>query len=245
MEEKTTQPEKEPSLRKKFLSYFKEFFMMFLAVFMGFIAENIREQLSDNEKGQEYVESFVKNLQSDTAQLKALISYSKQQVSGLDSLIKVSKNKISQPIVQDSLFILTRKYLYNTTEFKNNDVTLSQLRNAGGFGFIKNANVLDSIAAFESYLATTKEQYAATTAIFERARERSLELLDLNSELKLTQYTAGIPVMISTDKEKVGAYFNGCWMARGALRAYTGMLQDGLKHIEGIIAYIKKEYRIK
>jgi hypothetical protein len=243
--EQDIQPEKDTSLKKKFLSYFREFFMMFLAVFLGFVAENIRESLSDKEKGQEYVESLVKNLQTDTANLKLIIAYNKVQVAGLDSLIKVSKNKLAQPIVQDSLFILTRKYLYNTTEFKNNDVTLSQLRNAGGFGFIKNASVLDSIAAFESFLATTKEQYAATSAIFVRARERSLELLDLNTGLKLTQYTAGIPAMISTDKEKVGAYFNGCWMARGALRAYNGMLQDGLNHIEGIIAYMKKEYNIK
>jgi hypothetical protein len=243
--ETATQPEEEPSFKKKFQAYFREFFMMFLAVFMGFVAENIREHLSDNEKGQEYVESLVKNFQSDTAQLKLVIKYSNQQVKGLDSLVKVSKYKLEQPIVQDSLFILTRKYLYNTTEYKNNDVTLSQLRNAGGFGFIRSANALDSIAVFESYLATTREQYAATTAIFERARERSLELLDLNCRLKLTQYTANVPAMISTDKEKVGAYFNGCWMARGALKAYTGMLQDGLKYIEGLIAYLKKEYNIK
>ncbi|MBW4890296.1 hypothetical protein KXQ82_11235 [Mucilaginibacter sp. HMF5004] len=239
------QPEEESGIKKKFKEYFKEFVMMFLAVFMGFVAENIREHLSDNEKGQEYVESLVQNLQSDTAQLKVVIKYSKQQVSGLDSLIKVSKNKLEQPIVQDSLYILTRKYLYNTTEFKNNDVTLSQLRNAGGFGFIKSATALDSIAVFESYLETTKEQYAATTAIFVRARERSLELLDLNCGLKLTGYTSCTRAMISTDKEKVAAYFNGCWMARGALRAYNGMLQDGLDYIERLIAFLKKEYKIK
>jgi type III secretory pathway component EscR len=243
--EEYNQPEEESGIKKKFREYFREFFMMFLAVFMGFIAENIREHLSDNEREREYIESLVQNLQSDTAQLKGLIIYSKHQVSGLDSLVKVSKNKLEQTVVQDSLYILTRKYLYNTTEFKNNDVTLSQLRNAGGFGFIRNNGALDSIAVYESYLATTKEQYAATTAIFVRARERSLELLDLNCGLKLTAYSAGTPAMISTDKEKVAAYFNGCWMARGALRAYNGMLEDGLKYVETLIAYLKKEYNVK
>ena len=42
--------------------YFFEFFMLFLAVFFGFLAENLREHLSDKEKGKVYIASLVEEL---------------------------------------------------------------------------------------------------------------------------------------------------------------------------------------
>ncbi|HSN09540.1 MAG TPA: hypothetical protein VLS85_10895, partial [Hanamia sp.] len=57
-----------PHIEKKgFKEYFLEFLMIFLAVTMGFFAENIRESIKDKKQLNEYIESMVNDLQSDTS----------------------------------------------------------------------------------------------------------------------------------------------------------------------------------
>src|SRR5476651_1744526 len=205
---------------KHFKEYFKEFLMIFLAVFMGFIAENIRELLSDNSKEKEYITGLIQNFESDTVKLKFIIKATKQQISGLDSLRHVSKDKLSQLNVQDSLFRMTRQYLFYTINFEANDITLSQLRNAGGYRVIRKEGMLDSLAAYESIVHTMKEQYAATYSIFLKARDGAYALFDLNIGQKFRSNPTSTLVMITYDKEKVYGFYNGVWMSSSALQGY-------------------------
>ena len=82
-----------------------------------------------------------------------------QQIDGIDSLRKVSKDKLAQIKVQDSLYLFTSKYLFYANSFKNDDITLSQLRNAGGYRLIRNADVLDSIAVYESRIHDLNDEF--------------------------------------------------------------------------------------
>ena len=50
-----------PHEKKKLKEYFLEFVMIFLAVTLGFIAENIRENISDSEKGRSYIKGLLEN----------------------------------------------------------------------------------------------------------------------------------------------------------------------------------------
>ena len=51
--------------KREWTSYIKEFIMLFLAVFTGFLAENYRENLSDQQKEKEYIHSLVKDVELD------------------------------------------------------------------------------------------------------------------------------------------------------------------------------------
>jgi hypothetical protein len=53
---------KNPSVKKGLKEYLLEGLMIFVAVSMGFIAENIREDLADNEKEIKYIRSFYSDL---------------------------------------------------------------------------------------------------------------------------------------------------------------------------------------
>src|SRR6476619_2453837 len=57
--------------KKKWNEYLLEFFMLFLAVFLGFVAENIRENVVEHEREKQYMESFITDLQNDSATLMA------------------------------------------------------------------------------------------------------------------------------------------------------------------------------
>src|ERR1700753_835229 len=90
--------------KKHFKEYMLEFLMIFLAVTMGFIAENIREHLSDSSKEREYITGMIKDLKVDTTNLNFIISKGNWQIKGIDTLRGISKNKISEIKVQDSLY---------------------------------------------------------------------------------------------------------------------------------------------
>src|ERR1700749_1229192 len=143
-------PELPHGEKKKFKEYFLEFLMIFLAVTMGFVAENVREHLSDNSKESEYITGLFKDLKSDTANLNHIIRRGQRQLKGIDSFRYIQRSKLSEIKVQDSLFIYTFAYLVNINPFKSEDITLIQLRNAGGYRLIRKDGAVDSIARLES-----------------------------------------------------------------------------------------------
>ena len=75
--------------RKKWTHFLWEFVMLFLAVFCGTLAENQREHMVEKRREKEYMESLVKDLQSDTANCNTYIKLSQQQSVLQDSLIRI------------------------------------------------------------------------------------------------------------------------------------------------------------
>ena len=52
--------------KRDWRSYFKEFLMLFLAVFAGFMAENYRDNLSEQSRANELAISFYEELKNDS-----------------------------------------------------------------------------------------------------------------------------------------------------------------------------------
>jgi hypothetical protein len=238
-------PELPHGEKKRFKEYVLEFLMIFLAVTMGFIAENIREHLSDNSKENEYITGMIKNLEVDTTRLNHVISENRKQANGFDSLRGVSKNNLLQVAVQDSLYLLTSKYLWYTNDFINDDITLTQLRNSGGYRLIKSNDVLDSIAEYESRIKDINDEYNGFAASLEKARQDAILVFDLNTGHTFRLHPTSTPVLITTDKEKISKYYNSCWYALLGLSGYDQMLEDHLKYSTRLIAYLKKVYDIE
>ena len=237
-------PELPHGEKKRFKEYLLEFLMIFLAVTMGFIAENIREHFSDNTKEGEYIEGFVQNLSVDTVRLKQAIKESVVQNKGIDSLRKISKDKLSQLPVQDSLFLFTFRYLFYANNFRDDDVTLTQLRNAGGYRLIRNKDVPDIIASYESRVKDLDDEFADLLGSIFKARDRADALLDLNAGHNFKQHPTSTPVLIANDKEKIYSYYNGLLEMEIGLDGYKTMLEDHLKYTRHLIDYLKKQYDI-
>jgi len=238
-------PELPHGEKKRFKEYLLEFLMIFLAVTMGFIAENIREHLSDNSKENEYIAGMVKNLRVDTIRLKQVIGESDVQIKGLDSLINVSKNKLAELPVQDSLYQLTSKYIFYANDFKNDDITLTQLRNAGGYRLIKDGNVLDSIAEYESRIKDIDDEFNGVVRSLEKVRDKANFLFDLNAGRVFKFHPTTTPVLITSDKIKIYNYYNSCWYGLLAVDGYQHMLKEHLKYSTRLITYLKKQYDVE
>jgi len=64
--------------------YFFEFLMLFLAVFCGFLAENLRENLVNQNMERQYVKSFYEDLTADENDLQRIINNLDNQVGIAD-----------------------------------------------------------------------------------------------------------------------------------------------------------------
>ena len=75
--------------KKKWKEYFLEFLMIFLAVTLGFIAENIRESVSEHERAKVYAASMLRDLETDTGQLKHYRAYFDMAAKNVDTLMQM------------------------------------------------------------------------------------------------------------------------------------------------------------
>lgn len=238
-------PELPHGEKKRFKEYVLEFLMIFLAVTMGFIAENIREHLSDNSKQDEYITGMIKNLGVDTIRLKEVLKETNIQLNGFDSLINVSKTKLAEIPVQDSLYLMTSRYIFYANDFKNDDITLTQLRNAGGYRVIKDNNVLDSIAEYESRIKDIDDEFNGAVRSLEKVRDNANFLFDMNVGRIFRSHPTSTRVLITDDKVKIYNYYNSCWYALLAIDGYEHMLKEHLKYSIRLIRYLKKEYDVE
>ncbi|MGI8950299.1 MAG: hypothetical protein ACR2FN_01810 [Chitinophagaceae bacterium] len=235
--------------KKNFKEYFFEFLMMFLAVTLGFFAENIREHLSDKQNEKDYIISLVNNLEDDTAHLKYTLGRASMQLSGIDTLVKITKSQFSKLPVQDSIFYYSIFYLNEETEFEQNDFTVVQLRNAGGYRLIKKDHVADSIAAYESANNDIKNQAKYYVDAFAKRYQDFIEIFDFKYGYQVfsnrQKIPTNLPVAVTTNKQKINSYYNQCYMISITLEGYRNMLNEHLNYLIRLINFLKTEYDLK
>lgn len=123
--------------------------MLFLAVFLGFIAENIRENRVEQERGREYIHSIINDLKADTALLAINISHFSKLLIQQDSVL-VSFDKIDKGF--NKTFFTNLRSFEGFPDFIYSDATIQQLKYSGGFRLIRNAKVVNSIMAYDSQI---------------------------------------------------------------------------------------------
>ena len=139
--------------KKSFKEYILEGLMIFFAVSMGFIAENIRENISENHKAQELAESLYKEVKSDSAQIQQLIEFRQRKI---DQMIYLRNT-----LRDSSLEHLGSRFgvgMYWTTQiitlilFEPQDGILSQLKNSNNLKFYKTTDLQNSIGSYSAMI---------------------------------------------------------------------------------------------
>jgi hypothetical protein len=208
--------------RKKWKEYVLEFLMIFLAVTLGFFAETIREHISEKNREKDYISGLINNIQNDTSELKGLIS----------------RNEVQHTV---SLHL-----------FEFNDLTLVQLRNAGGYSLIKTNKVADSIALYESKNNDIKLQEKFLTDYYVQTWNSFKQILDgtvthkfFRSYEATNKIPSDIYVLISHDKEKMSLLNNNYWSYSIVLRGYSSLLMIHLEFLNGFVQFLKRNYAVE
>jgi hypothetical protein len=136
-----------PTHKKKWAEYLLEFLMLFLAVFLGFLAENTREQMVERKKERSLIHLLKKDLASDTAALRPLITEVMPSVNNLaDSTVRLMNSSSIKG--NERNIISTWMNATNWTNFTPNERALSEFKYAGRFDLIEHEEVKDEILKY-------------------------------------------------------------------------------------------------
>ncbi len=235
---------------KSIKEYLLEGLMIFLAVMMGFIAENIRESISDNEKGKEYVMGLVQNLKDDTTYISQVLDENHGKLDRLQKLMMLSHEDLSNPAIRKSIYQLSGSGIGYYSVFKSNDATMQQLKNSGGLRFIRKKHAADSIAKYLIQLEAIYASEAVYLTATNTAINASHEVLDYSVYYDSTYhnnkgFTEKPLTILVTDPFKLKVFFNKVDFELGATRMYVMNLERRRPFMIDLLNYLKKEYQLE
>lgn len=236
--------------RKKWTHFLWEFIMLFLAVFCGTLAENQREHMVEKKREKEYMESLVKDLQSDTVACNSYIQLSEQQSELQDSLIHL----LNFGKLEGENVLKLYQLSYATTRiirasFENR--TAVQLKNSGSMRLIGNAQVADSIRAYWAMQETADR--ISDRMEYDGSEVRNIAVRIFNNkfisfaDLSITTDPAISPnaKFIQNDPALFAEYSNRVFTKRRVNYNYWVYLNKIREEATGLMKLIRDKYRLK
>ena len=223
--------------RKKIRELIFEFFMLFLAVTLGFFMENLREKTAEKHKEKEYIVSLIKDIENDTANIQLSIERNKKQVAGIDSLINLTRTAVPDSKME-KFYEYTYMYLNTYYGFTPRDLTMTQLKNAGGLRLIENKPVLDSLVGYYSKI----ERYNDINGrLYNKLLEDiiNLEMGFIDFETYKNQHWG------KYDSKSVKEFRNRAIAYNSCISWQIEWLGTVHKKSTSLLAFLKKEYNIE
>ena len=234
--------------RKKFKEYFLEFLMIFLAVTMGFLAENIREHITNRSKEKEYIIGFIRDLKTDTANMKRVIDIDSIHVQTISRFLLLQHADMRQNVNRRNFYSLALENFYNSASFSSNDATLQQLKSTGDYRLIRRDHVSDSISRYDREM----QEIAGETAFYKDYFKDILSMLEEQTEVTIYGDTGFVKNGEFTDKnyplpdtasKQYRTLFNKVFNFRIITDSYAkNYLAPELKKASRLISFLKKEY---
>ena len=240
------------SSRKKWTHYFWEFLMLFLAVFCGFLAEYYLEHTIEHNREKQFINSLIRDIEADTAQLSNIKGFRIARLSSIDSVSNYFANNTSGTISLRGIQLL--EDIKGHVSFYQNSGTLDQLKNAGGLRLIRQRNVVDSIQSYDQQIKrmALRDQYEVEEMRY--TIRLSYKFVDGNMLSNIYADTSyynnqrlrtDIPKSILVSPQYVGEYLNSLATFRFVVMNNMRLQENIRKKAEDLLALIKKEYHLK
>ena len=233
--------------RKKWTHYFWEFLMLFLAVFCGFLAEYQLEHKIERDREEQYIKSLASDLQDDVKGLEAMIEFESHGIASLDTLIYLLNSPEIAKQNGDQLYYVARMGP-RSNPFANNSRTFDQLKNAGGFRLIRNAEVSNKVMGYYNQFSQIRLLEDNYNHEFDNFKRVAAKIFD-PSILRRQENDLG-DILTSNDNPALRTYdadllkelgFHVLQM-NGSRRSKLGMLDNLKKTAADLKDYLQKEY---
>jgi hypothetical protein len=239
---------KHPKKTRKYREYLFEFLIIFVAITGSYFAENLREHFVDRHKERMYMESLLLDLKNDSANLAQVIASNKVQVKGLDSLLDLMNNKLSNEEIRE-FCQYDLKYALNYTAFNPITRTINELMNTGGLGLVKFKEVSDGIVGYESIKNAVLKQAELLENRYEKITDQQTEIIDLFSIMKSRQGSSivllkGYPLLVTTSIKKMHAFYFNITFFKGAIFGYAQRTDALLNQAHSLIQLIQEKYKL-
>ena len=138
--------------RKKWTHYFWEFIMLFLAVFCGFLAEYQLEHQIERDREKRFIQTFIEDLKTDTAEINKVLDFRKKKKERMDSLTLLLSSGLVKGYESDLYYF--GRTLVRTATFISNDRTITQLKSSGSLRLIRKEQAADSMMSYQRLVET-------------------------------------------------------------------------------------------
>jgi hypothetical protein len=234
--------------------YLLEFTMLFFAVFLGFLADGYREIQNEKANEKEYVNSLVSDVGSDKLSLKTAIQENKVQKNNLDTLSSLSSNYHLQHRKSWELYKYLSAPLSKPSFLNPNELTFSQLKNAGGLRLIKNKKMIEKIYRYDQ----SKQKLINQQFYYETYQNKAIATAGKIFNIqKFLSVPAGKPnnnsvninpnefELIQNNEILLKEFANDITMFSVIVAYYIVLLEETNKETDSLITVAKKEYKIK
>ena len=236
--------------KKNWKNYFWEFLMLFLAVFCGFLAEYQLEQTIEHHREEQYVNSLINDIKSDTAAAQLVINDFKSIYPGLDSMVEGFEDAMKG---KSELYYRNMRAIGGFEDFYLSDGTMQQLKNAGGLRLIRNRTALDSILKYDAYTKDIMNQQTyLADKVFQKVFDLQKQCVDnlkigkLVAEFRQTNKPPSPGYIFSTkDYQKLNEYYSSLVSLRFNVRYWINEMEK-LKGQGGrLVTTLEREYEIE
>jgi len=236
--------------RKGWKGYFLEFLMLFLAVTLGFMADNFREKRSERNKEKGYIRSMIEDVEEDRANIKEVVNINTQRVNALDSLlIKCFDFRGTQKeiVALNQYFV---QVLIHPEFLAPAELTMQQLKNAGGMRLIKSKKSINEIIRYDTKLKKIANQQLYYENYQNKAIEKGTTIFDIH-KLLLTirnpnnKITPDYFELINKDKADLKVFGNNVVMYKGIIEYYVKLLEEIDQQGDVLIKTLRSEYKLK
>lgn len=135
---------------KPWKEYLLEGFMIFIAVMMGFIAENIREDITNNQHARQLTTQLVQDLKADTAKLNEINRGETEIIKYNDTLFNLSQQPLKKADVQKILWLAAHSD--SMYPFHPSGGAIAAIKNELHLKQLSNSKIIGYIAAYESHI---------------------------------------------------------------------------------------------
>ena len=238
--------------KKKWTDFLLEFIMLFLAVFLGFVAENFREDIVEQQRGKQFMQSLLRDLATDTATISYALPRKEGKIKAIDSIFIFFYENKNASSISGKLFKTLRRTTWDH-RIDRNTITISQLKNAGNMRLVQKKNVADSIAAYDmlwTYIELYKESYTTWNTMSNTYAGKlvsSNELLPLYIANKSEAIVNNIPdtINIKINTTELNEYLNFMMEQKVSIYQQNRLYKNIRESAERLIALIKKEYHLE
>ena len=226
-----------------------EILLVVIGILIALSINNWNEGRKGKSLAKQYADGLLRDLKQDTIVLNSYIKYHTETAAGLDTLITLKNKDLNQSSINDSLYVLFRRYCMSSAEFENNKNTLAQLNSTGDL-VLFNERTKDSIISFEMSSRDVMVQGSYYRIVNIDMFDTSKKVLDYTVFLDSTYFKKGKHTGKMCPK---GNYtnnltrelFNGIVVFSGVSKNYSNnFLKRHLDKTERLIELLTKEYEI-
>jgi hypothetical protein len=235
------------SSRKKWTHYFWEFLMLFLAVFCGFLAEYQLEHKIEKDRAQQYMQSMIQDLKSDSAMLAENVSGRTERIQMIDSLVVLLNNPQMKDKLNDAYYYA--RSISPPLNIFPNDRTIQQLKSSGNLRLIRKQSISNAIMDYDQKMRHTLFEMGDEIEIRAEYRTLAKKIFDTKifhamiagSNIKRPVEN---PPLFNADPSLLNEYIGAVQYAKRVHQAQLNRSKQLLEQSRELMLQVRLVYRI-